>query len=448
MNASPLRRVFMSLLLGLCVAGPAAAQDLRGRPLLRHTGRQPDGRPGSLAGRSPVRNAGDRWRLSARIDLLADARRLGRLPTLLTLHSFTGPDGASPHSTLIFGADGNLYGTTPKGGGTDSGTAFRITPSGAFTRLHDFADGGGKSPSELVLASDGAFYGTASEGGAHDGGTIFRIGTDEVFSTVHDFDGAVEGTAPLGGLLEADGHLWGTTSLGGTAGLGTVFRLDLPATVVTVHEFQGTDGATPAAALIRALDGLLYGTTRAGGALNAGTVSASDELGTLTTLKSFDASSGDTPVAPLFEASDGKFYGTTSSGGPGGGKDDFPAGTVFRIDTAGTFERLYAFNAGLLGMLPAAARSEDSRMAATGSSMGRPRESTAPSTGSASQEPSPIPSFSRASATAKGSALRSARRRKRTGPSTEWPSPGTVASSFASTAPSRRSSISSRTRWR
>ena len=135
--------------------------------------------------------------------------------TLLTLHSFTGPDGASPRSTLIFGADGNLYGTTPAGGGTGAGIVFRITPSGAFTRLHDFADGGGKSPSELVLASDGAFYGTASEGGAHDGGTIFRVGPDEAFSTVHDFDGAVEGTAPLAGLLEADGHLWGTTSLGG-----------------------------------------------------------------------------------------------------------------------------------------------------------------------------------------------------------------------------------------
>ena len=225
---------------------------------------------------------------------------------------------------------------------------FRITLSGAFTRLHDFADGGGTSPSELFLAPDGAFYGTASEGGAHDGGTIFRIGADEAFSTVHDFDGTVEGTAPLAGLVEADGHLWGTTSLGGSAGFGTVFRLDLPATVVTVHDFQGTDGSAPAAAMTRALDGL-YGTTRAGGALNAGTVFRMDELGTLTTLKSFDASSGDSPIAPLYQWSDGKFYGTTTSGGPGGGKDDFPAGTVFRIDAAGTFERLYAFNAGLFG---------------------------------------------------------------------------------------------------
>ncbi len=348
MHASSRRLVLASLLFALCAAGPAAAQTYE----VVHSFILPGGSPHGAVAVSPAgvlygtQESGGAFRRGSIFSLTPDGS--GGF-TLLTLHSFTGPDGASPRSTLIFGADGNLYGTTPAGGGTGAGTAFRITPSGAFTRLHDFADGGGKTPSELVLASDGAFYGTASEGGAHDGGTIFRIGPDETFSTVHDFDGTVEGTAPLAGLVEADGHLWGTTSLGGSAGFGTVYRLDLPATVVTVHDFQGTDGATPAAAMIRALDGLLYGTTRAGGALNAGTVFRMDELGTLSTLKSFDANSGDTTVAPLFQASDGKFYGTTSSGGPGGGKDDFPAGTVFRIDTAGTFERLYAFNAGLFG---------------------------------------------------------------------------------------------------
>lgn len=39
----------------------------------------------------------------------------------------------------------------------------------------------------------------------------------------------------------------------------------------------------------------------------------------------------------------------TTSGGPGGGKDQFQAGTVFRIDTAGTFQHLYGFQGGFLG---------------------------------------------------------------------------------------------------
>ena len=347
MNRSSLRRVLMSLLFGLCAARPAAAQTYE----VVHSFVIPGSIPRGALAVSPTgvlygtQETGGVFRRGSVFSLSPDGS--GGF-TLLTLHSFSGPDGASPRSTLIFGADGNLYGTTPVGGGTGAGTVFRITQSGAFIRLHDFADGGGKSPSELILASDGAFYGTASEGGAHDGGTIFRIGPDTAFSTVHDFDGTVEGTAPLAGLAETDyGRLWGTTSLGGAAGFGTVFRLDLPATVVTVHDFQGTDGSAPAAAMTRAVDGL-YGTTRAGGANNSGTVFRIDELGTLTTLKSLDFNSGDTPIAPLYQWSDGKFYGTTTSGGPGGGKDDFPAGTVFRIDAAGTFERLYGFNGGIL----------------------------------------------------------------------------------------------------
>ena len=348
MNTSSRRWVLMFLLLGPCAAEPAAAQTYE----VVHSFVIPGGTPKGALAVSPAgvlygtQESGGAYRRGSIFSLTPDGS--GSF-TFLTLHSFTGPDGASPRSTLVFGADGNLYGSAPAGGGSGAGTIFRITPSGAFTRLHDFAEGGGRSPSELVLASDGAFYGTASEGGAHNEGTIFRIGADETFSTVHDFDDTVEGTAPLAGLLEADGHLWGTTSVAGTAGFGTVFRLDLPATVVTVHDFQGTDGATPVAAMIQALDGLLYGTTGAGGALNVGTVFRMDELGTLTTLKSLDFDSGYGPLAPLFQASDGKFYGTTSNGGPGGGKDDFPAGTVFRIDAAGTFERLYAFNAGLFG---------------------------------------------------------------------------------------------------
>ena len=56
--------------------------------------------------------------------------------------------------------------------------------------------------------------------------------------------------------------------------------------------------------------------------------------------------------------------------------------------------------------LPAAARSEGSRMAATGSSMERPRgKGTAPSTGSASRGSSPTPSSSTAAAIGEGFSL-------------------------------------------
>jgi uncharacterized repeat protein (TIGR03803 family) len=271
--------------------------------------------------------------------------------TFATLHSFIGPDGAAPRCALVFGSDGNLYGTTSSGGAAAAGTLFRIAPSGQLTRLHDFADGGGQEPTGVVFASDGALWGTTKTGGDHGGGTAYRLAAGDVFSVVHHFDGAVEGTAPVGGLLPFGGFLYGTTSAGGTGGFGTAFRIDLAGTVTTLHEFTGTDGSAPLAALIQATDGNLYGSTSQGGSGN-GTIFRMDSLGAVTTLHTLDfVADGSAPSAPLFQAGDGQFYGTTPAGGgpipppPGGAPDggDPPAGTVFRIDTLGNFQKLHAF---------------------------------------------------------------------------------------------------------
>lgn len=49
--------------------------------------------------------------------------------TYTSLHDFTdGSDGAYPNASLVFDADGNIYGTAD-GGGTGYGTVFEITPS-------------------------------------------------------------------------------------------------------------------------------------------------------------------------------------------------------------------------------------------------------------------------------------------------------------------------------
>jgi len=264
--------------------------------------------------------------------------------TYSLVHSFIGPEGTTPLRVLTFGPDGNLYGTTNSGGASDFGTLFRVTPSGVLTRLHDFADGGGQDPTELILASDGNFYGTATTGGAHGAGTVFRLGSDESFATMHDFDGATEGAVPVAGLLQVGAFLYGATRDGGAGGHGTVFRIDLAGNLTTLHAFDGADGSADVAALIQGSDGNLYGPTSA-----LGTVFRMDLSGNVTTLHSFVSQDGATPVAPLVLASDGKYYGTTLGGGPGGGKDYFPAGTAFRIDSLGNFELRYAFAFGILG---------------------------------------------------------------------------------------------------
>jgi uncharacterized repeat protein (TIGR03803 family) len=83
-----------------------------------------------------------------------------------------GPtDGFGPNSPLVIGSDGNLYGTTLKGGASDGGTVFSISPSGQFTVVHTFTDSGdGSVPTgNLVQGTNGTIYGGTSFG------TVFEV---------------------------------------------------------------------------------------------------------------------------------------------------------------------------------------------------------------------------------------------------------------------------------
>jgi uncharacterized repeat protein (TIGR03803 family) len=105
----------------------------------------------------------------------------GALTTLYAFGSITNAngvslDGANPSAGLVQGSDGYFYGATYSGGTNDSGTAFKISTSGALTTLYSFTggnDGGG--PNGLVQGSDGNFYGTTSQGGQGNAGTVFRL---------------------------------------------------------------------------------------------------------------------------------------------------------------------------------------------------------------------------------------------------------------------------------
>ena len=76
------------------------------------------------------------------------------------------------------GSDGNFYGTTHYGGGTNgNGTVFKISTNGALTSLYSFTGGndGANPVAGLVQGSDGNFYGTTSGGGQGGAGTVFRL---------------------------------------------------------------------------------------------------------------------------------------------------------------------------------------------------------------------------------------------------------------------------------
>src|SRR5260370_18222063 len=145
---------------------------------------------------------------------------------------------------LVQASDGNVYGTTPRGGRGGWGTIFRMTPGGVMMILHSFSSA---SPANIegciprgppVQGTDGNFYGATESGGAYGYGTIYRISSDGVLSTLFSFDGINSGwNAPLVGTRGTDGNLYGPTWEGGGGdffnGGGTIFQLS-PGGVATV----------------------------------------------------------------------------------------------------------------------------------------------------------------------------------------------------------------------
>jgi uncharacterized repeat protein (TIGR03803 family) len=90
------------------------------------------------------------------------------------LHSFGGsPDGYQPLAPLVRDSAGNLYGTTYYGGifgsgcGFGCGTVFKIDTAGNETILYSFTGGedGGNPQAGLFLDKDGNMYGTTLRGG-------------------------------------------------------------------------------------------------------------------------------------------------------------------------------------------------------------------------------------------------------------------------------------------
>ncbi len=220
----------------------------------------------------------------------------GKLTTIAGL-SYT-PGGNMPVSGLIQDGTGDLYGTTPTGGGNggctyDCGTVFKITAAGKITYLHNFcalsgcADGGNPEAA-LVQASNGNFYGTTSVGGANGQGTVFEITPAGKLTTIYNFcseSGCTEGAAPRSTLVQAtDGNLYGTTENGGdyyagqagfcpaSYGCGTIFEITTAGKLTTLYSFcqiSGClDGFFPTSGLTLDTNGTFYGATPAGGTVD------------------------------------------------------------------------------------------------------------------------------------------------------------------------------------
>ena len=98
-------------------------------------------------------------------------------PTLTTLASFNGANGANPWAGLVRDPRGNLFGTTQLGGANNLGTVFELVAhSGTITTLASFNGANGARPSTvLVRGPRGHLFGTTFVGGANNLGTIFKL---------------------------------------------------------------------------------------------------------------------------------------------------------------------------------------------------------------------------------------------------------------------------------
>jgi uncharacterized repeat protein (TIGR03803 family) len=206
---------------------------------------------------------------------------------LTTLFSFDGTHGAKPNAALTPDANGDLFGTTYSGDAFNYGTVFEIQNTGTLAApvyasapiaLVSFNWTNGAYPDAgLTADANGDLFGTTLQGGGTNGdGTVFELkNTGTVAAplyaspptTLISFDDA-NGHAPESGLIaDANGDLFGTTVLDGAAGYGEVFEVQNTGTMATpvyastpttLVSFNVTNGAYPESGLITDANGDLF----------------------------------------------------------------------------------------------------------------------------------------------------------------------------------------------
>ncbi|MGB8013357.1 MAG: choice-of-anchor tandem repeat GloVer-containing protein [Terriglobales bacterium] len=169
------------------------------------------------------------------------------------LYSFQGGanDGEFPYGNLIFDKEGNLYGTTAYGFGTDSargyGGVYKLTPSGLITWLYVFTGGadGGNPGNGLAFDQLGNLYGTAGYGPPSQYTQYCPSGCGVVYeltpsrnngtttwteNVLYSFTGGSDGYGSSATpYLDPDGNIYVTSPNGGdsfgASGAGTVLEL-------------------------------------------------------------------------------------------------------------------------------------------------------------------------------------------------------------------------------
>jgi uncharacterized repeat protein (TIGR03803 family) len=188
------------------------------------------------------------------------------------LHRFTGgSDGGYPFGSLILDSSGNLYGLT-QNTSYGFGTIFKVAKGGKKSVLHRFSSSGVTPYDGLIRGADGNFYGTTFQGGGSNGcnnddrgcGTVFKLTETGKFTLLYSFSGGTGGGLPVGTLTrDAKGNLYGvgwnsegTECFGGPCGM--IFELGTNGEETVLYTF-GTEGADSFGGLLVDAAGSFYG---------------------------------------------------------------------------------------------------------------------------------------------------------------------------------------------
>lgn len=145
------------------------------------------------------------------------------------------PWGPTPNASLIVDAKGNLYGTTEYGGVSDAGTVYELSPpaaggNGTWTpailysfRAVSIFDASNPYGS-LIFDAQGNLYGTTFSGGTNSGGTVFELSppasaggkwTETLLNNFTAYSATDGFDASANVLFDQQGNLWGATFHGG-----------------------------------------------------------------------------------------------------------------------------------------------------------------------------------------------------------------------------------------
>jgi len=264
-----------------------------------------------------------------------------------------GPPGGNPAGRLIRDNQGSFYGVGYVGGNLPCdyhyrgcGVIFKVDAARNETVLHAF--GGyakdGDSASDLIRDKDGNIYGTTGRGGDFTWGSVFKLEPNGNWDILYSFTGMADGTEPTSGVVrDPAGNFYGSTEFGGDppcsyyylGGCGVIFKLDPAGTETVLYTFTGDENrGAPVGPLLRDAMGNLYGVGfPIGGGCHGecGTVFKLDTAGNKTILHEFSGGKDGVTVGQIILDKAGNIYGTAVQGGKVNKHCYYGCGVIFKI---------------------------------------------------------------------------------------------------------------------